>query len=245
MGGADPLVILVSFVIPFIFALCGLGSAIALIPTLVFLGIPFNYARSTGLFVNAVTTVAVTIKNAQSGEVDFKSATPIVIFSVLLSPLGAYVSLTTPSRVVGAIFTAFLVFVALTTIKPLKRFGTKEKLSFFALSVVGALAGFVSGLLGIGGGGIILPLLIALGLNPRIAIVLTPLSVPFSSITSFLAYAKLGGVDWRLIFFSAIPASIAGYLAGAVRRMLDVRTIRKILALILVIMAIRFGMKFL
>ncbi|WP_457548703.1 sulfite exporter TauE/SafE family protein [Archaeoglobus sp.] len=237
-------IVLISFIVPFIFALCGLGSAIALIPILVFLGVPFPYARSVGLFVNAVTTVSVTIRNVQSGEFKPKIALPIVIFSILFSPLGAIASLSASSRVVGVLFTIFLFFVVLTTIFPIGRFGEKESLPILVLIGIGTLAGFVSGLLGVGGGALILPLLITFGLNPRIAVTVTPLSVPFSSIASFVTYAKLGGVDWNMVRYSAIPASIAGYLAGTIQRRLKTRTIRRILAVILTIVAIRFALKF-
>ena len=98
--------------------------------------------------------------------------------------------------------------------------------------------------MGVGGGGVILPLLITFGLNPRIAITVTPLSVPFSSITSFITYAKLGGVDWNVVLCSAIPASIAGYTAGIVQKRLRTKTIRKILAVVLMVVAVRFASKF-
>ena len=238
------IIALISFVVPFVFALCGLGSAIALIPILVFLGVPFPYARSAGLFVNAVTTISVTLRNVQSGEFEPKIALPIVLSSVIFSPIGAYASLSIPNKVVGLTFTLFLFSVAFTTIFPMKKFRENEKLPIAVLIGIGALAGFVSGLLGVGGGGVILPLLITFGLNPRIAITVTPLSVPFSSITSFITYAKLGGVDWNVVLCSAIPASIAGYTAGIVQKRLRTKTIRKILAVVLMVVAVRFALKF-
>ncbi len=238
------IIALISFVVPFVFALCGLGSAIALIPILVFLGVPFPYARSAGLFVNAVTTISVTLRNIQSGEFKPKIALPIVLSSVIFSPIGAYASLSIPSKVVGLAFTVFLFFVVVTTLFPIKKFREKERLPIVVLIGIGALAGFVSGLLGVGGGGIILPLLITFGLSPRIAITVTPLSVPFSSITSFITYAKLGGVDWSIVLCSSIPASIAGYTAGMVQKRLKTKTIRNILAMVLLVVAVKFALKF-
>ena len=60
----NPAVIaIVSFVVAFTFGLGGLGSAVALIPILVFLGVPFIIARATGLFVNLMTTISITAYN--------------------------------------------------------------------------------------------------------------------------------------------------------------------------------------
>jgi len=236
----------VSFTVSFVFALCGLGSAIALIPILVILGVPFTYARSAGLFVNVVTTLSVTFYNIQSGFFKPKIAPPVIISSIAFAPLGAFVSISIPSKIVGFAFVSFLIFVVITTTLPIGRFKEKEKISIPILIFIGALSGFLSGLLGVGGGGVILPLLLLFGMNPKIAITVTPLSVPFSSLTSFITYVHLGGVDWEVIVFASIPAMISGYLAGYVaHRKLKLATVRKILITILLLIAVRFILKFL
>ena len=240
----NPIVIsFVSFVISFVFALCGLGSALALIPTLVFLGVSYTYARSTGLFVNLVTTLSITVHNIRARKVKSKIALPIIVFSVLSSPLGAYTSVLIPQKVVGLSFLCFLVFSVVITLFPIKKIGKSENIPIYVLGFIGLLAGFISGLLGVGGGAIISPLLLIAGMSPKVVITVTPLSVVFSSLTSFISYAKLGGVDWIITTYASIPAVFAGYLAGRIAHKLKAKTIRKVLALVLLIMAIKFGLK--
>jgi uncharacterized membrane protein YfcA len=97
--------------------------------------------------------------------------------------------------------------------------------------------------LGVGGGAIISPLLLIAGMSPKVVITITPLSVVFSSLTSFISYAKLGGVDWIITTYASIPAAFAGYLASKMAHKLKAKTIRKILALVLLIIAIKFSLK--
>ena len=72
---------------------------------------------------------------------------------------------------------------------------------------VGAIAGFLAGLLGIGGGLIIVPMLISImgaqGVSPEIlmhmALGTSMASIIFTSISSFMAHHKRGAVRWVVV----------------------------------------------
>jgi uncharacterized membrane protein YfcA len=81
-------------------------------------------------------------------------------------------------------------------------------MSFFAAFVVLGLAvGFVAGLLGVGGGLIIVPVLIALfqhqgiahGIEPQLAIGTSLASILFTSASSVRAHHRHGAVNWALV----------------------------------------------
>ncbi len=76
--------------------------------------------------------------------------------------------------------------------------------------LIGAVAGILSGLLGVGGGGLIFPLLIMKGFNPKKVAAITAFVVPFSSTIAFIAYALMGAVNWSIL----LPAAFAAYLGG-------------------------------
>ncbi len=242
----EPLIVsVVAFVTAFVFGLGGLGSAVALIPILVFLGVPFPIARSTGLFTNFISTASITAHNIGHRRINLKLAVPVVLTSVLFSPVGAYVSFLVPERVVGMAFTGFLFFAGTMVFIPKNGMEKKNECSPLYPLFVGALAGFLSGLLGIGGGGLISPMLILYGIDPKVVTTVTAFAVPFSSFTSFLAYWKLGGVDWTITLATAIPAVFAGYSAGYVtHRHLTPSQVKKILGVIFYILGAKFAMKF-
>jgi uncharacterized membrane protein YfcA len=79
---------------------------------------------------------------------------------------------------------------------------------------VGSLAGFLGGLLGVGGGNFILPVLNGLGLDAKVAAGTTALVVVFSSLSGFLGHASLGGLDPLFIGIMAIMAA-AGSIVGS------------------------------
>ena len=238
------MIALVAFITAFVFGLGGLGSAVALIPILVFLGVPFPIARSAGLFTNFVSTTSITLHNIGHRKINFRLALPVVLSSIIFSPIGAYVSFIVPERIVGMAFTIFLFFAGTVVFLP-KRKSKRKEVSLLYPLFVGVLAGFLSGLLGIGGGGLISPMLILYGIDPKVVTTVTAFSVIFSSFTSFLAYWKLGGVDWVVTLSTAIPAVFAGYSAGYVtHRHLTPSQVKKILGLIFYVLGVRFAMKF-
>jgi uncharacterized membrane protein YfcA len=57
---------------------------------------------------------------------------------------------------------------------------------------VGSIAGFLGGLLGVGGGNFIVPVLNWLGLDAKVAAGTTALVVVFSSFSGFLGHANVG-----------------------------------------------------
>ncbi len=90
------------------------------------------------------------------------------------------------------------------------------------LLLMGGLAGVMAGLLGIGGGALIVPVLVIVfedhGVNPQIIMQLalgTSLAtIVFTSISSAGAYHRRGALDWA-IFRRIAPAIVVGALIGA------------------------------
>ena len=60
--------------------------------------------------------------------------------------------------------------------------------SKLVLSFVGSFVGVIAGLLGIGGGNILIPLLIMLGFEPKKVATTVSFVVPFSALGSFATY---------------------------------------------------------
>jgi uncharacterized protein len=91
------------------------------------------------------------------------------------------------------------------------------------LVLLGTLTGFISGMLGIGGGTVVVPALVIglpfLGIDgpdlPKIAVATSLALVVPTSIASAQAHAAKGGIDWRMLFLLA-PSIVAGALLTAV-----------------------------
>ena len=102
-------------------------------------------------------------------------------------------------------------------------------------SMIGIMVGVMAGLLGIGGGVFIVPLLIyLLKLPTKTAAATSMFIVVFSSFSGFIAHAGLSNLDWRFIGIAAL-FSFAGGQAGSrlMTEKLKGRTVRIIFGLVL------------
>ena len=95
------------------------------------------------------------------------------------------------------------------------------------LGFAAAVAGFMAGLLGVGGGIIMVPAFKGfLGLSMKQAIA-TSLAVMIvtASVSSF-RYAQAGLVDWRIASFAAIAAVVAALLGSEIMKSLSSDSLR-------------------
>ncbi|MDX1666534.1 MAG: sulfite exporter TauE/SafE family protein [Saprospiraceae bacterium] len=204
----------VVFIISFLFALGGVGSAVVLVPILDFLGLPFEEARATALYVNAVTLFAASYSNWRGKHLDFSVGLPVLIASIAAAPLGAWLSTSIDQQWVSLFFASFLLLAGIAILLAGDRPTTLSRRSHPLLLglAVGFAAGFLSGFLGIGGGGLIATAFILVGYDPKFAVVTTAFVVPFSSATGFASYATLGHFNWQL----ALPLGGVAIFSGLV-----------------------------
>ena len=93
---------------------------------------------------------------------------------------------------------------------------------WLAYLAIGALAGFIAGLLGIGGGAVIVPMLVfvltAQGLASEhllhMALATTMATIIFTSFASMRAYHARGSVDWKMARLM-VPGTLVGAFAAA------------------------------
>jgi uncharacterized membrane protein YfcA len=106
--------------------------------------------------------------------------------------------------------------------------------------VVGLIGGTLSGLTGLGGGFIMVPLLVYLfGMSQHaaqgtsLAVLLPPLGL-----LAFLQYYRNDYVDVRVAIFVALGFFFGGYLGGALAQLISGPVLRKGFAVVLVLIAI-------
>ena len=232
---------LITLFVSSFFAMEGVGSAVALVPIFDFLGLGFNLAKAIALFINTSTTVTASIMNLKRGVLDARFAFPLVISSMLISPLGAYSSKYINVHAVKWGFLAFLIFSATMMLLSKKEAKFKYEKKWI-LYVIGAVVGYISGLLGIGGGALVMPLMILLGYDAKKMAVAVSFMIPFSTFSAFLSYASFVKIDWTLLAVTAFAAILGGYIGNAVMHFkLNAKHIKKIIAVLLYLLAFKMG----
>ncbi len=207
------------FAVSVLFSMIGLGGGMLYVPIFKWVGLPLKaVAIPLGLLLNGITTFSAFLRYAREGLVDFRGGSPAAIGALVLAPVGAW-SVQFVSR--EALLGLFAVAVIIAGLRTLLTSGRAEPRSKMPLgrrivigAVVGGFAGFVAGLLGIGGGFIIAPMLMAMGYPTKEAAATTAFAVTFSSFSGFLGHMAEGHLDPWLVGLS-IVAVIAGSQLGA------------------------------
>ena len=106
------------------------------------------------------------------------------------------------------------------------------------LLFVGLIAGMLSGLIGIGGGIIIVPMLLYVGLTQQqaqgtsLAVMLPPIAF-----LAVLNYHKAGQIEWKHAIIIAVFFVIGSYYGSKIAINIDQKTLRKIFGVVLLIIA--------
>jgi len=232
---------ILTFVLSTLFALGGVGSATALVPLMNMMGLPFGLSKATGLFVNTSTTITASLMNLKRGVLDIRFTFPLAISLMLFAPVGAYLSQFVDVKITKWMLAGFLFFSA-----SMMLFGRKESKVIYTqkwlLYLIGSSVGVFSGMVGVGGGSLIMPLLIILGYDAKKMAVAVSFIIPFSTFSAFLMYANTIKMDWVLIAVTAVAALLGGLLGNKIMHFkLDSKQIKKILAILLYLIAFKLG----
>ncbi|MCK9392483.1 MAG: sulfite exporter TauE/SafE family protein [Syntrophales bacterium] len=222
-------------------AMAGLGAAFIFVPLFYYLGVPLAEAVPAALLLNVVSLIFASINYYRGGLINWRIGLPIMITAVLLAPLGAHATPFVDKRLFLGMFAGFLVFAgfmmlfykpALRT-KPLKR-----AVESSAGAAVGGVAGFLGGLLGVGGGNIIVPVLNWLGIDAKVAAGTTAMVVVFASFSGFLGHVTLGRLSPIFLVIMAIMSAL-GSIVGS--QMMKTRVsssqLKKIIGALLMVIA--------
>lgn len=114
--------------------------------------------------------------------------------------------------------------------------------TILGLIAVGILAGVLSSMVGIGGGIVIVPcLVICFGFNQHLAqgTTLAMLAIPVSAAAAYSYYQK-GMLDWKVAAILACGFVIGGYFGGRVAVNIPTLLVKRIFAVLMIVIAIKF-----
>lgn len=200
----------------------GIGGGVVLVPLLgLILGLDQHHAQGVTLAILLLPIGAAAVREYhRAGAVRWKLVAPLIggfLVGVGLGSLGANVL---PERALRAVFILFLVVVAARNLRgsSAPRTGTAAPASAAWHAIwIGAAGGAASGLLGIGGAIVMIPLLTAIsGLKQHeaqgtsLAVMLPPVGLP-----GVLVYARAqGGLPWTLMAWAAVGFLVGGALGA-------------------------------
>ena len=156
--------------------LLGVGGGIIIVPMLVFFGkLPVNAVATSSLAI-VITSISGSFQNWREGNLNFKKVISLGLPAVATAQLGVYLASHFSPLLLLSLF-AILLFVNVYLVSLRRRLVTMEKISvnedriFLNTILTGGAAGILSGLFGVGGGVIMVPLqMLLLGEKIKVAI---------------------------------------------------------------------------
>ncbi len=206
-------VLLISLVLTMV----GLGGGLIFTPLFILMGFVPAQAASASLFLNFIAVASAAYTYSKKKMVDFSLSVPLILSSCLAAPAGAYFNTQITPRPYMIFLAVILILAGCRMLIPSAKHtesqdpGKRKK--WIGGIIIGTVIGFTGGLLGIGGGVFVVPLLIyGLKVPTKIAAASSTFIVCFSSLTGFLGYASMGNIDWKFI----LPAAIASFTGGQI-----------------------------
>jgi uncharacterized protein len=163
-----PELLLFFAVVAFVYASVGFGGGSSYLAILVFYALPFKETRLIALVCNIIVVTGGTFVFIKHKHVDWRKIIPVVATGVIMAFLGARMKL---SQETFFILLGFSLIVAgiLLWVKTRINAEMKEgKASYLRDAALGGSIGFLSGMVGIGGGIFLSPILNLLNWDTRI-----------------------------------------------------------------------------
>lgn len=229
-----PLLLLLLPIVAFLYASVGHGGASGYLALMSLFAFPIAFMKPTALVLNIIVSGISFYFYFREKQFDWKLFYPFALTSIPFSFLGGL--LTIETHIYKMILATVLIFAVL---RLLGIFGKEKKqlqpIHFPLALLIGALIGFLSGLIGIGGGIILSPVLLLLGwATMKQTAAVSGLFILVNSIAGLLGFISKGESlpmsSFLVIAIVAVGGILGGYYGS---KKFNTIILRNILALVL------------
>ncbi|MFB7139274.1 sulfite exporter TauE/SafE family protein [Gottfriedia sp. NPDC056225] len=249
-------------------SLIGLGGGIIIVPMLLtidhflsaFSTVPIHVAVGTSLITIVFSSLSSTLSYHKQKRIDYKSGILFLIGSVPGSLLGTYINSLLNTERFTLFFGLFLICISIFLFissklnkkskevhKGIIRTYTNDEGEAYTYSYSLPLAislsicvGIISGLFGIGGGILLVPMMAFLfGFPPQLAVATSMFVVMFTTLGSSISYITLGEVNFYYILLLIPGAWFGGKIGAFINQKLKTETIALILRLVVLLYGIK------
>jgi uncharacterized membrane protein YfcA len=213
-------VILLFFIVAILYAAVGFGGGSSYLAILALTGIIFTQIRATALLCNIVVVSGNVFLFYHQKKINWKKILPLILLSVPLAYLGGYLKISQQFFFVLLGFT--LLFAAITMWVSKRIVSSDEKntkLKLIRNTVFGGVTGFISGMVGIGGGIFLAPLLHLTNWDtPKKIAATASFFILVNSIAGLLGQYSNPNfiIDWNLTSILLVTVFIGGQIGSRI-----------------------------
>jgi len=232
--------------------LLGIGGGVVLVPALVYLlGYDQHLAQGTSLFILLPPIGLGALREYwRNGQVDLQAGICCAVGFLLGGYVGGRIAVPLPSRDLQGIFGFFLILSAILLWRktqatpngtpPAARVKTNTLPRVLGITGIAAFCGIAAGMVGIGGGVLLVPLLgLLFGFSQHRAQGTSLVAlIPPTGILAFLTYAQNGYVSWQTGVLLIPGVFVGGILGGHAARRLNPRRMRQVFAALMFLLGL-------
>ena len=206
--------LLLLFIVAFLYAAVGHGGASGYLALMAIFGMIPEIMKPTALLLNLFVSLSAFLFFYKEGHFKWKIFLPFALASIPFSFLGGMIALDASiyKKILGVLL---LIPVVRLAAFPNKDIHDLKQSTFFLSLLIGACIGFLSGLIGIGGGIILSPVLLLLAwTNQKQTAAISALFIFVNSLSG-LAGQLTKGINFQSEMFILVGVAFAGGSVGA------------------------------
>ena len=237
------------FVTAIFYSSVGFGGGSTYLAILLIAGVPYYVFPALALICNIFVVSGNSYNYIRAGNLNLKLLSPYLIGSIPLAFIGG--SLIISKNLFEIILFLILTVVGLVLLTNFKDYDDKDesykKIPFFISIIIGAILGFVSGVVGIGGGIFLSPILFLLrAAKPKHIVTAASLFILINSISGIIGQLTKNYVFleiskyWYLILAVIIGGQIGNFLN---LKIFPTRILALITAILVLFVAVRMAYK--
>jgi hypothetical protein len=257
----DPLLLVIfGFFIGILASMTGVGGGVFIVPILTFFyDFRVNSATGTSLTAIIFTAIASTINYARQKRIYYKTGLLLAVTAAPGAYLGGWIAKITQEQLLGLIFGVFLILVAARMIVSLARRKEADKTlpvktdaelvrsgKIIIIGVaLGFFGGFASGLLGIGGGTLIVPIMaFALGMPIHLATATSMFTMIFTATSGVAEYYQAGLVNFPIALLFAAGTVVGAQVGAFTSKKISNRNLTVIFSIMLIVAGANMILKY-
>ena len=226
--------------------LLGGGGSILTVPIFVYvLGFETKASIAMSLAVVGATSLVGAIRHGQIGNLNLRVALIFGPVAMAGTYLGARLSVFFSGAAQLALFAVVMLGAAIYMVRePRPKEGSRESVIARPVALLilvaseGLAVGVLTGLVGVGGGFLIVPALLLLGLPMKEAVGTSLLVIALKSFAGFAGYLPQVTVDWQFITAFTAVAIVGIWIGAYVVQFVSQKALRRGFAALLFVMAV-------
>lgn len=237
------LILLIGSLTGFFSGFLGVGGGFILVPLLIFMEVPAHEAIGSSLAYIVFIGITGAIQHYRQKNCSIKTALAMLCGGVITAQIGAIATSYLSSNILETLLALILLGTAvrMMVIKDEETTSDSEvcKINVPISILIGSVAGFLSGLLGVGGGFILVPLMVLILKVPiHIAVGTSLVGVIGLAASGAMRHWMMGNVDLLLVGILAIGGVISSQLGAKATKRANAKQLRYIFCTVLFLFAI-------